>query len=60
MPYEPGDGIITSVAGTFMPGLRLAGEFYARAVRPLLDEEFPGLRYAAALLGPGSEVLAAR
>ena len=41
----------------FIPGLRLAGEFYAEAVRPLLDEEFPGLRYAAALLGPGSEVL---
>ena len=40
-----------------MPGLRLAGEFYAEAVRPLLDAEFPGLRYAAALLGPGSEVL---
>jgi hypothetical protein len=45
------------VADTFIPGLRLAGEFYAEVVRPLLDEEFPGLRYAAALLGPGSEVL---
>jgi uncharacterized protein DUF4037 len=41
----------------FVPGLRLAGEFYAGAVRPLLDEAFPGLRYAAALIGPGSEVL---
>jgi hypothetical protein len=41
----------------FVPGLRLAGEFYAEVVRPLLDREFPGLRYAAALLGPGSEVL---
>ena len=40
-----------------MAGLRLAGEFYAGVVRPLLDEEFPALRYAAALLGPGSEVL---
>lgn len=40
-----------------MPGLRLAGAFYAEAVRPLLDQEFPALRYAAALLGPGSEVL---
>ena len=41
----------------FRPGLRLAGEFYAEAVHPLLGEEFPGLDYAAALLGPGSEVL---
>jgi uncharacterized protein DUF4037 len=41
----------------FVPGLRLAREFYAEVVRPLLDQAFPGLRYAAALLGPGSEVL---
>jgi hypothetical protein len=45
------------VKGTFGPGLRLAGEYYAEAVRPLLDAAFPALRYAAALLGPGSEVL---
>jgi hypothetical protein len=45
------------VDGAFIPGLRLAGEFYADAVRPLLDQEFPELRHAAALLGPGSEVL---
>ena len=41
----------------FIPGLRLAGEFYSEVVRPLLGAEFPALRYAAALLGPGSEVL---
>ncbi len=41
----------------FLPGLELAGQFYADAVRPLLDERFPGLRYSAGLLGPGSEVL---
>jgi hypothetical protein len=40
----------------FIPGLRLAGEFHAEVVRPLLAEGFPRLRYAAALLGPGSEV----
>ena len=57
MPGGSGDGIITCVKGTFIPGLRLAGEFYAEAVRPLLDAEFPALRYTAALLGPGSEVL---
>ena len=45
------------VDGGFVPGVRLAGEYYAEVVRPLLDQGFPGLRYAAALLGPGSEVL---
>jgi hypothetical protein len=50
-------GIIARVDEVFIPGLRLAGDFYAEVVRPLLDEEFPALRYAAALLGPGSEVL---
>jgi Domain of unknown function (DUF4037) len=33
------------------------GEFYAEVVRPLLEAEFPGLAYAAALIGAGSEVL---
>lgn len=40
----------------FIPGLRLAREFYAAVVRPLLAECFPDVPYAAALLGPGSEV----
>ena len=40
----------------FVPGLQLAREFYATVVRPLLEEQFPQLPYAAALLGPGSEV----
>ncbi len=52
-----GRGIITRVDRRFVPGLRLAGEFYRDTVRPLLDAEFPGLEYAAALIGPGSEVL---
>jgi uncharacterized protein DUF4037 len=39
-----------------IPGLRLAREFYAAVVRPLLAERFPHMPYAAALLGPGSEV----
>lgn len=42
---------------TFIPGLELAEAFYQEAVRPILDQSFPGLRYAAALLGSGSEVL---
>jgi hypothetical protein len=37
--------------------VRLAGEFFAEVVRPLLEAEFPGLGYAAALIGAGSEVL---
>ena len=40
----------------FVPGLQLAREFYATAVRPLLAEQFPRVPYAAALIGPGSEV----
>jgi hypothetical protein len=45
------------MAPPFMPGLMLARAFYEEVARPLLDEAFPQLRYAAALLGPGSEVL---
>lgn len=41
----------------FVPGLGLAADFYRGAVRPLLDEHFPGLPHSAALLGTGSEVL---
>jgi hypothetical protein len=48
---------MTGTRATFVPGLQLSRAFYAEAVRPLLDEEFPGLRHAAARLGPGSEVL---
>jgi len=41
----------------FVKGLELSRLFYEEAVRPLLEESFPGLRYAAAMLGAGSEVL---
>jgi len=41
----------------FVPGLELNRRFYEQVVRPLLDASFPGLPYAAALLGPGSETL---
>jgi hypothetical protein len=44
-----------SVYPPFLPGLTLCRAFYAEAVRPLLDEAFPGLRYAAARVGPGSD-----
>ena len=41
----------------FIPGLELAGLFYREAVEPILTINFPHLRYAAGLIGAGSEVL---
>ncbi len=41
----------------FIPGLELSRLFYVEAVKPILDAEFPALRYDAALVGYGSEVL---
>lgn len=41
----------------FIGGLELSRRFYQEAIRPILDDEFPGLRHSAALIGSGSEVL---
>jgi len=41
----------------FVSGLDLSRRFFREVVRPLLAPAFPNLHYAAALLGPGSEVL---
>ena len=41
----------------FVPGLELASGFYRDLVGPLLGQAFPQLRYSAALIGHGSEVL---
>ena len=41
----------------FIPGIPLSQQFFEEAVRPILTATFPGLQYAAALIGPGSEVL---
>ena len=49
--------MLIGMPAPFIPGLDLAGAFFAEVVRPLLDEAYPRLPYAAALLGPGSEVL---
>ena len=38
-------------------GLHLARDFFHEAVRPIIAESNPDLRYSAALIGPGSEVL---
>jgi hypothetical protein len=45
------------MAAPFLPGLDLSRLLYEDAVAPLLAEEYPGLRYAAARIGSGSEVL---
>jgi hypothetical protein len=45
------------VTASFIPGVELARLYYVEAVEPLLREEFPHLRYTAALIGAGSEVL---
>lgn len=42
---------------TFIQGLDLAEAFYVECVRPILDDEFPDLLHAAALIGTGSDVL---
>jgi hypothetical protein len=47
----------TTTATTTVSGLQLSERFYWEAVRPLLDQDFPNLPHAAALLGDGSEVL---
>ncbi len=41
----------------FIPGLELCRLFFEDAVKPILDVAFPDLRYDAALIGYGSEVL---
>jgi len=38
-------------------GLKLSELFYEEIVKALIDQFFPELRYATALIGPGSEVL---
>jgi hypothetical protein len=47
----------TSSTPEFVPGLKLSRLFYRRVVKAILDQEFPRLKYSAALIGWGSEVL---
>jgi hypothetical protein len=42
---------------TFISGQELGRRLFDKAVVPILARHAPGLRYAAALVGPGSEVL---
>ncbi|MGH9175434.1 MAG: DUF4037 domain-containing protein [Vicinamibacterales bacterium] len=46
-----------ALAERFIPGITLSRRYVAEVVQPILDRRFPSLRYAAALIGPGSEVL---
>ncbi|MFF5549396.1 DUF4037 domain-containing protein [Streptomyces olivaceoviridis] len=48
---------MTISGGQFMPGIELSEVLYVEAVEPILRDAFPGLRYAAARIGNGSEVL---
>src|SRR5271155_1729473 len=41
----------------FIPGLELNRSFYREAVAPILASAFPALRYSAALIGRGSDIL---
>lgn len=41
----------------FIKGLDLCEQFFAEGIRPLLNQNFPTLRYAAGRLGGGSDVL---
>lgn len=41
----------------FIPGLKLSELFYKQEVRAILRKEFPSVRYSAAVIGWGSEVL---
>lgn len=43
--------------GTFTPGIELSRALFRQAVGPILRQAYPSLRYAAARIGSGSEVL---
>lgn len=46
-----------NMATNFIPGLELAEGYYVDLIRPLLEKHFPGLQYAAGLLGHCSDAL---
>lgn len=47
----------SNLNSTFIRGLDLAQGYYHDLVGPLLTNHYPGLQYAAALIGEGSDVL---
>jgi hypothetical protein len=54
---EPSSGQEPTAPEEFSSGITLAREFYDEIIKPLLAEKAPGVPYAAALIGPGSDVL---
>jgi len=54
---EPSSGSKATAPEEFPPGLTLARDFFEEIIKPLLAEKTPGVPYAAALIGPGSDVL---
>lgn len=41
----------------FIPGIELNRDYYSEIIKPLLEKQFPELKYSAALIGYGSDVL---
>jgi hypothetical protein len=41
----------------FIPGIDLNRMFFQQVIRPLMDKHFPEIKYAAGILGEGSDVL---
>lgn len=46
-----------TTSNDFLSGMELSRTFFRDGARPVLERNFPGLRYAAALIGYGSDVL---
>lgn len=53
----PLSGDILITMNSFITGLELSEAFYKEVVKPILDSDFSNLKYSAALIGWGSEVL---
>ena len=41
----------------FIPGLKISKLFFKKVVKPIITKHYPTLKYAAALIGEGSEVI---
>lgn len=41
----------------FIKGMQLCEKFYSELVKPLIEGEYPGMKYSAGISGSGSEVL---